>query len=244
MNKIIRFGNRLSVSWNKKICLKNISWLKTLNKKRVQQQWANEGFCIIENILREKEVELYRSCYELLYDGSINCTKHRHDLGSHIVETVIGRENTGQIMWPSEYTWNILTGPLHKRTSIIASFLIDKKSSFDFDMLIYKDKQTNTNTPWHQDEAYWPVGLDDKQSASCWIALDNVSIENGCIWFLPKCNKNFELKFHQQAKKGSHVLFTDDVLTCSGKPVPLQLGSATFHSKMSTLCWTKSDGSD
>lgn len=28
-------------------------------------------------------------------------------------------------------------------------------SEMDFDMLIYKHPKSNTEFPWHQDEAYW-----------------------------------------------------------------------------------------
>ncbi len=70
--------------------------------------------------------------------------------------------------------------------------------AFDFDMLIHKAPHTNTAVPWHQDQAYWP-NAPDKRAVSCWVrmcvprvctevmclqvALDNATVDNGCMWF-------------------------------------------------------------
>jgi phytanoyl-CoA hydroxylase len=37
--------------------------------------------------------------------------------------------------------------------------------------------------PWHQDEFFIPTR--DRSLAGCWIALDDATIDNGCLWVLP-----------------------------------------------------------
>jgi Phytanoyl-CoA dioxygenase (PhyH) len=37
---------------------------------------------------------------------------------------------------------------------------------------------------WHQDQAYW-IGTDDHRTATCWLPVDDSTIKNGCIQFLP-----------------------------------------------------------
>jgi hypothetical protein len=61
-------------------------------------------------------------------------------------------ENTGQIMWPQDRIEGLGSGPFHARCELLAEYLMGRDMSFDFDMLIYKDPQTRTETPWHQDE--------------------------------------------------------------------------------------------
>ena len=61
-------------------------------------------------------------------------------------------ENTGQIMWPQDRIEGLGSGPFHARCELLAEYLMGSDMSFDFDMLIYKDPQTRTETPWHQDE--------------------------------------------------------------------------------------------
>jgi len=40
---------------------------------------------------------------------------------------------------------------------------------------------------WHQDEIYIPTR--DRSLVGAWIALDDATIENGCLWVAPKSHK-------------------------------------------------------
>ena len=40
-----------------------------------------------------------------------------------------------------------------------------------------------TSQPWHQDSAYWPIR--PFHLLTCWIALDEATVENGCMRFIP-----------------------------------------------------------
>jgi ectoine hydroxylase-related dioxygenase (phytanoyl-CoA dioxygenase family) len=40
---------------------------------------------------------------------------------------------------------------------------------------------------WHQDEFYIPTR--DKSLIGVWIAIDNASVENGCLWVIPGSQK-------------------------------------------------------
>jgi phytanoyl-CoA hydroxylase len=41
---------------------------------------------------------------------------------------------------------------------------------------------------WHQDERYIPTR--DRSLAGAWIAIDDASIENGCLWVVPGSHRN------------------------------------------------------
>lgn len=41
---------------------------------------------------------------------------------------------------------------------------------------------------WHQDEVYIPTR--DRSLTGAWIALDDATVENGCLWALPGSHKN------------------------------------------------------
>ena len=43
--------------------------------------------------------------------------------------------------------------------------------------------QVSKQTNWHQDAPYWP--MDPVGALSAWIAVDDVTIENGCLHFVP-----------------------------------------------------------
>lgn len=94
----------------------------------------------------------------------------------------------------------------------------------DFDMLINKAPHTNTITPWHQDAAYW-IETPDKRAVSCWIALDDVNENNGCMWFIPK--RDEIIKPHSLYLKGGalHCVVSINEAQC----IPLNAGGCTFH---------------
>jgi len=47
--------------------------------------------------------------------------------------------------------------------------------------------QQSRQTNWHQDAPYWP--MDPVGSFSAWIAVDDVTVDNGCLHFVPGSHK-------------------------------------------------------
>lgn len=48
---------------------------------------------------------------------------------------------------------------------------------------------------WHQDEIYIPTR--DRSLAGAWIALDDATVENGCLWVLPGSHRQGVLYFQE-----------------------------------------------
>ena len=42
-------------------------------------------------------------------------------------------------------------------------------------------------TAWHLDVPYW--SFDSPNAISCWMALDDATLANGCMWYLPGVHK-------------------------------------------------------
>ena len=53
--------------------------------------------------------------------------------------------------------------------------LLGEDMAFDFDMLITKEGRTETETPWHCDEAYW-LDMPDKRAISFWFPMIDVDV--------------------------------------------------------------------
>lgn len=47
-----------------------------------------------------------------------------------------------------------------------------------------------SKTKWHQDGAYWTNHIRPVKVFSVWVALDEVTVENGCLKFIPGSHKN------------------------------------------------------
>ena len=59
-------------------------------------------------------------------------------------------------------------------------------------------------TPWHQDGQYWPI----KPLATCsvWLAIDDSTVENGCLKFIKGSHKEKKLKKHKYNKNKNLTL--------------------------------------
>ena len=130
-----------------------------------------------------------------------------------------------QIMLPSRIYPNLLRQPMHQKGLAIAQQLFGEDMILDFDMLINKAPHTNEPTPWHQDAAYW-IDMPDKRALSIWFAIDEATLENGCMWYTPKSHQSPLREHFQPLGKGA--------LQCSGSEnesiaVPLKPGSCAIH---------------
>lgn len=203
--------NQAKVNWPSKYDSDLSSWLKKTNQSldSIRHQFRAKGYAVVKQVCSIAELDLYRKMHDDMQSGKL-LTPGRHDLGSHHCARKDGLENVGQIMWPSDLVEHSREGPIHARSFGLCKALLGDDMRFDFDMLIYKDAHTATNTPWHQDEAYWPEGLGDKRAATLWTALDETCIENGAMWYIDGSHKG-ELMEHRPAAEGSHILQTSDV---------------------------------
>ncbi len=52
-----------------------------------------------------------------------------------------------------------------------------------WEQAVAKPPQARTELPWHQDNGYTP--LVPEEYVTCWLALDDADVDNGCIWVIP-----------------------------------------------------------
>ncbi|NQX39902.1 Ectoine hydroxylase-related dioxygenase, phytanoyl-CoA dioxygenase (PhyH) family [Pedobacter steynii] len=83
---------------------------------------------------------------------------------------------------------------------------------------------------WHQDEYYIPTR--DKSLIGVWIAIDNATIENGCLWIVPGSNKpGYIMKRVPNSSKEYADVDTVDVSGFTKEniiPVEVKSGSVVF----------------
>jgi ectoine hydroxylase-related dioxygenase (phytanoyl-CoA dioxygenase family) len=90
---------------------------------------------------------------------------------------------------------------------------------------VFKYPETPQEFPWHQDNGYTP--LDPEQYYTCWLALSDATLENGCIWVLPQSHK-LGTQPHERTALGQVGYFGDD----PGVAVPLKRGSMAVFSSL------------
>ena len=150
---------------------------------------------------------------------------------------VHGSDPTGyaivNVMVPRRYYPEWQNNIFERRADSIARQLCGEGMVIDFDQLLAKTPgRTDAVFGWHQDQAYW-IDTDDRRTATCWLAVDDSTIDNGCMQFLPGSHREAVRAHHplHGDREKSHTLVTDlgpgDVMV----PVPITRGDITVHNE-------------
>lgn len=189
----------------------------------MKNTFLSQGFAKLDQLIDRTEVEELR----ILYDGLLKDKKRtiglRSDLGGGGDDGPV--EKITQIMRPSRVEPSLLKSKAYANALNWAKALFGDDMEMDFDMLINKAPFTDTPTPWHQDAAYW-IKMPDKRAVSCWIALDDVVEETGCMWFIPRKETPDIFQHYPSAKGGA---LQCDPETATAQCIPLNAGGCTFH---------------
>ncbi len=86
-------------------------------------------------------------------------------------------------------------------------------------------------TPWHQDGEYWPL----RPLATCtvWLAIDDATVENGCLKFMPGSHKVKKLRPHRTNKDPNFTLHQEllesEYDDEKSAPLELEAGQMSLH---------------
>ncbi len=98
------------------------------------------------------------------------------------------------------------------------------------DQALIKYPQDSKPTAWHQDTVYWP--MNETGGLSCWMALDDVTVDRGCMWFIPGSHKLGPLDpvdLGNTTSDGPLGLLPESFRHVKPVSVELKPGSCTFH---------------
>jgi len=95
------------------------------------------------------------------------------------------------------------------------------------DQALFKRPWANP-TSWHLDTPFW--SFSDKKALSIWVALDDATLENGCLFFIPgSCHETtFENKGIGKNMDGIFEVYPQFLKTNAVK-APMKAGSCSFH---------------
>lgn len=116
---------------------------------------------------------------------------------------------------------------------VAASQLLGNKAvRFWHDQLFCKPARHGGVVAWHQDYSYW-TRTKPMQHLTCWVGLDDVSTENGCVYYVPGSHRWGLLDKPEIAgdMEGIRAFLSDSQKTEFKNKVPAEMkrGYATFH---------------
>ena len=192
--------------------------------------FQKNGFLSIERITTDEEVEWLKGIYDKLFGERVGEDKGDYfDLAGQGHKD--GRDVLPQVLGP-ERTFPELRETIYWRNArAIASRLLstaDDKLSAGGHMIL-KPPHYGAETPWHQDEAYWPEEV-IAHGLSAWMPLDKATIDSGCLHFVPGSHRD-DIHHHEHIgyDPSVHGLFTEAANEKPAVACPLNPGGATFH---------------
>lgn len=103
-----------------------------------------------------------------------------------------------------------------------------------FDHAIYKAPFNNSETPWHQDQAYTGHGR-MLRTFHFWIPLQDATVNNGCMHFIPGSHARGFVEHATRADGHVREASTADAACAVACPIPV--GGVTVHAPL-TLHYT------
>jgi ectoine hydroxylase-related dioxygenase (phytanoyl-CoA dioxygenase family) len=198
------------------------------------EAFHRDGYVHLRGVMSDDEMAAIEAVYERFLRGEIAVEgKDFNDMttGEH------GTDPKGyavvNVMLPRRYYPDWQGNVFERRAHSIAEQLCGEGMTIDFDQLLAKSPvRPDAVFHWHQDQAYW-IDTDDRRTATCWLAVDDSTVENGCMQFLPGSHHE-AVRPHRPLhgdRSASHTLVTDlregDVM----KPVEIRRGDITVHNE-------------
>lgn len=86
--------------------------------------------------------------------------------------------------------------------------------------------------PWHQDSGYFLPHCDTHLIVTCWVPLVDATLENGCLWVLPKSHQSGIITHHRGGHGGYLEIIDPNLPPVEPIPVPMSAGSVLFMTNL------------
>ena len=196
-------------------------------------QFQEDGFLVIENFLDASELQEWRQAVD-------QAVKERN--GLKIPGKEIRMEDEDGSNKEMDYYANVFDQLLNlwQTNERVKQIMLDKRlgemaaklAGVDgiriwHDQALIKRPWANP-TSWHLDTPFW--SFSDKRALSIWVALDDATQDNGCLYFIPQSHKQTTFE-NPGITKNMNAVFQFYPQLAKSKSVcaAMKAGSASFH---------------
>lgn len=145
------------------------------------EKYNSDGFVVVENVFSEAEVQRMITAVKNGERVASNTRGQYKDEMGRSAKVAVWHE-LGDDIWSA-----ISTSP---RIVNGARILLGEEISFFHGKVIFKEARSGGAWVWHQDYGYWyDQGFVNPNIISAYVALDEATIENGCIQMLKATHK-------------------------------------------------------
>lgn len=157
------------------------------------RQFERDGILVVENLLTAREVETLKARIEWVLAGNSSVSPER----LHVEPLVQSGEQHAKtyatsLRKMSHVAFEDNVFEAHARNPRILDTieaLLGPDIKLFQDQLFMKPPRIGSRQAYHQDQ---PLGfhIDPPDMVTCWTALDDATIENGCLWMLPGTHRS------------------------------------------------------
>lgn len=207
-----------------------------MNTSLTQEQvnaYQTDGYLLVENFLTEEELAFWRTAVTEAIEQRAGRKMPNSD-------TKVGEDDG--INKESDYYAKVFDQMLNlwQTNDKVKQIMLDEKigkmvatlagwkgTRIWHDQALIKRPWANP-TSWHLDTPFW--SFSDRTALSIWVALDDATYENGCLYFIPG-------SFHQTTFDNPGIGKNMDAVfdfypqfkQSKSKAVPMKAGSCSFH---------------
>jgi len=194
------------------------------------RRFRDEGYVALDRITTDEEVTRLRGIFDHLF-----ATAAGRDRGSQF--DLAGTDEEGrppvlpQIVNPVEFAPELAETQFRAAAIEIARQLLGPEAQPWFEHAILKPPGYGAPTPWHQDEAHRSDPGVDYEQLSIWMPLQEATVENGCMEFIPKSHLGPVLN-HRSPGGDRRVMALEcvgDFERAKAVACPLPPGGASVH---------------
>ncbi len=161
-----------------------IDGLDDITEKHLDR-YREQGYLAVENAFTPEEVNTGLSgLIHLIMGGNPDFEGVSFEASARKVLSTLGAEArqdaVRKLMSFVEYDERLKALANHPKLIRVVERIVGERVSLFQDMALLKPPRVGTEKPWHQDHAYFNYPL-DTTVVGVWIALDEATLENGCM---------------------------------------------------------------
>jgi phytanoyl-CoA hydroxylase len=203
-----------------------------LSKQQIGSYQQN-GFLVIENFLDEQELQAWRNAVH-------EAVQQRNGRKFATSDTKVGEDDG--INSDSDYYGKVFDQMLNlwQTNDAVKKIMLDESigkmasqlagwegTRIWHDQVLIKRPWANP-TSWHLDTPFW--SFSDRRALSIWVALDDATLENGCLYFIP--GSHLQTTFENPGiGKNMDAIFEmyPQFKQTNSFAAPMKAGSCSFH---------------
>jgi phytanoyl-CoA hydroxylase len=203
-----------------------------LTKEQIES-YRSSGFVVIENFLSEEELEHWREAVSMAVEkragikipgkeiriGEADGINEDADYFGKVFDQLLNLWQTDEGV--KEIMFDERLGKMAAELAGVDGIRIWH------DQALIKRPWANP-TAWHLDTPFW--SFSDRNAISIWVALDNATLENGCLFFIPGSHKqtNFDKITIGRNMDGIFEVYPR-LKNTMPVAAPMKAGSCSFH---------------